>query len=288
MKVLVLIDGEHYPPVTRWAIETARSRGLEPIAALMLGGTEKLRPGEDLDLGLPVTGDLNDPQFSVGPLIWKALTAIITKTVTAPFRALAGLFGGGHGGRESESSSGARPVTLSSMSTDLLASVALGALGLYGLVAIAVSFVVTTVVYLVLWRRRLRREPGLPLGRSIAECNSWAFVVLVMPIITALAVPEIETKRFDTWFFVAVLPEGQNAMHDERETIESEWMEPDRAIERCRRGEIALGEQLPGVLAHQEGAVRPGAHEGRIIQCLVEQNVDHGQGEGAVASRPHL
>ncbi|MHC1730366.1 MAG: DUF748 domain-containing protein [Syntrophobacteraceae bacterium] len=48
-----------------------------------------------IDLGLPVTGDLNDPQFSIAPLIWKAFTNIITKAVTAPFRALAGLFGGG-------------------------------------------------------------------------------------------------------------------------------------------------------------------------------------------------
>lgn len=48
-----------------------------------------------IDLGLPVSGDLNDPQFSIGPLVWKAITALLTKTVTAPFRALAGLFGGG-------------------------------------------------------------------------------------------------------------------------------------------------------------------------------------------------
>lgn len=48
-----------------------------------------------INLGLPVSGDLNDPQFSIGPLVWKAITALLTKTVTAPFRALGGLFGGG-------------------------------------------------------------------------------------------------------------------------------------------------------------------------------------------------
>lgn len=52
--------------------------------------------------------------------------------------------------------------------------------------------------------------------------------------------PEIEIKRFDTRFFVAQLPFDQNAMHDERETIQSEWMEPDLAVERCQRDEIAL------------------------------------------------
>ena len=52
--------------------------------------------------------------------------------------------------------------------------------------------------------------------------------------------PEIEIKRFDTRFFVAQLPHGQRAVHDDRETIQSEWMEPGLAVERCRRDEIAL------------------------------------------------
>jgi len=47
-----------------------------------------------IDIGLPVTGDLNDPQFSIGPLIWKMFTNLIVKTVAAPFQALGGLLGG--------------------------------------------------------------------------------------------------------------------------------------------------------------------------------------------------
>jgi uncharacterized protein involved in outer membrane biogenesis len=47
-----------------------------------------------IDIGLPVSGDLNDPQFRLGPLIWKVFTNLITKAVTAPFRALGSLFGG--------------------------------------------------------------------------------------------------------------------------------------------------------------------------------------------------
>jgi cyclic 2,3-diphosphoglycerate synthetase len=54
VRVLVLVDGEHYPPVTRWGIETAASRGLVPIAALLVGGVEKLRPGEAPDVGVPL------------------------------------------------------------------------------------------------------------------------------------------------------------------------------------------------------------------------------------------
>ncbi|MCL1980777.1 MAG: DUF748 domain-containing protein [Proteobacteria bacterium] len=47
-----------------------------------------------IDIGLPVTGDLNDPQFSIGALVWKVLTNVITKAVASPFLALGSLLGG--------------------------------------------------------------------------------------------------------------------------------------------------------------------------------------------------
>jgi hypothetical protein len=47
-----------------------------------------------IDLGLPVSGSLDDPQFSYGRIIWKAISNVIVKIATAPFRALASLFGG--------------------------------------------------------------------------------------------------------------------------------------------------------------------------------------------------
>jgi cyclic 2,3-diphosphoglycerate synthase len=51
---LVLVDGEHYPPVTRWAIEVARSRGYEVVGGLLIGGAEKLTSEGAPDLGIPV------------------------------------------------------------------------------------------------------------------------------------------------------------------------------------------------------------------------------------------
>src|SRR6266581_5570810 len=48
-----------------------------------------------IDLGLPVAGSLDDPQFSYGQIVWKAILNVMTKIVTAPFRALRALFGGG-------------------------------------------------------------------------------------------------------------------------------------------------------------------------------------------------
>ncbi|TAN08329.1 MAG: DUF748 domain-containing protein [Rhodanobacteraceae bacterium] len=50
----------------------------------------------NIDINLPVSGSLDDPQFSIGGLVWRAVVGLITKAVTAPFRLLGAAFGGGH------------------------------------------------------------------------------------------------------------------------------------------------------------------------------------------------
>lgn len=60
-RAIALVDGEHYPPTTRWALDVARERGYDVVACLFMGGTEKIGPGEIPDLGVPVEtvhGDL--------------------------------------------------------------------------------------------------------------------------------------------------------------------------------------------------------------------------------------
>jgi uncharacterized protein involved in outer membrane biogenesis len=50
-----------------------------------------------IDVNLPISGSLDDPQFSVGGIILQIILNIITKAVTAPFTLLGSLFGGGGG-----------------------------------------------------------------------------------------------------------------------------------------------------------------------------------------------
>jgi uncharacterized protein involved in outer membrane biogenesis len=50
-----------------------------------------------IDINLPITGSLNDPQFSIGAVVWKVITNLITKALTAPFSLLANAFGGSDG-----------------------------------------------------------------------------------------------------------------------------------------------------------------------------------------------
>jgi hypothetical protein len=48
-----------------------------------------------IDLNLPVSGSLDDPQFRLAPLVWKVLVNLLEKAITAPFALLGSLFGGG-------------------------------------------------------------------------------------------------------------------------------------------------------------------------------------------------
>jgi uncharacterized protein involved in outer membrane biogenesis len=48
-----------------------------------------------IDIDLPISGSLNDPQFSLGPVIFKVIINLVLKAITAPFSLLAGAFGGG-------------------------------------------------------------------------------------------------------------------------------------------------------------------------------------------------
>ena len=43
-----------------------------------------------IDINLPVSGSLNDPQFSIGGIIWKLILNLLTRALTAPFALLAG------------------------------------------------------------------------------------------------------------------------------------------------------------------------------------------------------
>lgn len=47
-------------------------------------------------------------------------------------------------------------------------------------------------------------------------------------------------RRYDTRFFMAEAPEGQEPLQDERETIAAAWVRPGEALSRHRRGEFEM------------------------------------------------
>ena len=48
-----------------------------------------------IDLDIPVSGDLKNPKFALGEVIWTAVKHILDRIVTAPFALIGKLFGGG-------------------------------------------------------------------------------------------------------------------------------------------------------------------------------------------------
>ncbi|MCX7897448.1 MAG: DUF748 domain-containing protein [Rhodocyclaceae bacterium] len=78
-----LVLGEHV------ASPQARDLPLDLALALLQDAEGRI------ELGLPISGSLDDPQVSVGALVWKAISNVIGKIVSAPLRLLAALSGGG-------------------------------------------------------------------------------------------------------------------------------------------------------------------------------------------------
>lgn len=71
-------------------VESADAMGLPlKLAVALLKDSKGV-----IDLDVPVKGSLDDPQFSVMPIVWKILKNLIVKAVTSPFKLLGALFGG--------------------------------------------------------------------------------------------------------------------------------------------------------------------------------------------------
>lgn len=52
--------------------------------------------------------------------------------------------------------------------------------------------------------------------------------------------PDIEPRRFNARFFLALAPEDQEPVHDDLETVASGWMRPRQVIERYYAGDLLL------------------------------------------------
>jgi 8-oxo-dGTP pyrophosphatase MutT (NUDIX family) len=76
--------------------------------------------------------------------------------------------------------------------------------------------------------------------RDLAEREQVRLALNALALFAHWVTPEIETRRFDTYFFFAIAPDVQEAAHDQRETTEGTWIAPAEALERSLRGEIAL------------------------------------------------
>ena len=94
--------------------------------------------------------------------------------------------------------------------------------------------------------------------------------------------PEVEPRRFDTHFFVAVLPAGQSASDISGETDSADWARPEDALAAAGRGEIALMPPTWSILMElaEAGSVAAvlQAAEDRVIGPVLPEVVNAGGG----------
>jgi 8-oxo-dGTP pyrophosphatase MutT (NUDIX family) len=89
------------------------------------------------------------------------------------------------------------------------------------------------------WRDRLNaREPGV-LEAMCAE-EGLQLATDQLAYVSHWITPVDQPTRFDTRFFVARAPSEQSALHDGHETVHSEWIRPEFALERFADGELNL------------------------------------------------
>ena len=89
------LDAQHHVVLDQLEFGQATdSKDAVPLPVRLAVALLKDRNGL-IDLNLPVAGSLDDPQFRLGPIIWKVVVNTLEKIVTAPFALLGSLFGGG-------------------------------------------------------------------------------------------------------------------------------------------------------------------------------------------------
>jgi len=92
--------------------------------------------------------------------------------------------------------------------------------------------------------------------------------------------PEIQPLRFDTRFYAAAMPEGQEAVADEREITEVRWLGPREAIELNARGQLSLRNPTVRNLELLDGAPTAAAAlerlKGREIRTILPRVIIEG------------
>jgi len=103
--------------------------------------------------------------------------------------------------------------------------------------------------------------------------------------------PEFEERRYDTWFFVAVLPEGQRTAEVPGEADRVAWLTPAEAVQRVDSGEFLMLPPtlttLRELLPYTDPARALAAAYGRSIQPILAQAVIGSDGRLSISWPGH-
>jgi ADP-ribose pyrophosphatase len=110
------------------------------------------------------------------------------------------------------------------------------------------------------------RELGEEAGIELAASEE---LVLFSRWIT----PEVVSRRFDAWFFLALAPAHTPPTPDGVETTDAGWFEPRAALDAQAAGELALAfptlKQLESLLPFGNADEAIAAHRGREVEPIL-------------------
>jgi 8-oxo-dGTP pyrophosphatase MutT (NUDIX family) len=121
-------------------------------------------------------------------------------------------------------------------------------------------------------RRELREEAGIELSadEELVPFSRWI-------------TPEVVSRRFDAWFFLALAPAHTPPKVDGSEITEARWFEPAAALAAEQAGEMGLAfptrTQLGWLAEHPTSTAALDAYRGRSTEPLMP--VLQGEGEDA-------
>lgn len=84
------------------------------------------------------------------------------------------------------------------------------------------------------WREPLNR--GEKTLRDMAETEGLDYALDTLLPFAHWLTPEVMPKRFDTWFFLAQAPADQVGVHDGSESVDSEWVDAQAALDDWEAG----------------------------------------------------
>lgn len=97
---------------------------------------------------------------------------------------------------------------------------------------------------------------------------------------TRWVTPVLSPRRYDTWFFIAVMPDGQTGLHEGVETTASVWIRPAEAIRQGLSGERSIifptRKMLESLLPYPSAAALFDAAVGRPNQPIMPRIVIDG------------
>jgi 8-oxo-dGTP pyrophosphatase MutT (NUDIX family) len=79
--------------------------------------------------------------------------------------------------------------------------------------------------------------------------------------------PEFEPRRYDTWFFVAALPEGQRTRNASTEADRTVWIRPEQAAEGYDKGELMM---MPPTIATLRALAGFDSAEGALVGAAAQ------------------